>query len=309
MFLREKNKGFTLIEMLVVIFVLACLTALLLPAVQSAREASRRAACSNNLRQLGLGLQAYHSAMDCFPGASNGRRGFSVHAMVLREIDQPSLFNSINFNLINTDDANLTACNMQVAAFLCPSDPVSNTMAGWNNYACNAGYAYQIYRWNGTFVPPSMGMTSFASITDGAGTTAMMSEWIRGSRLSGTPSLGTVYNVSTPLNSPAQFDQFVYYCANLIDAMPANVALGLGWIEGAFGQTLYNHDLDPNSNTCMLQNLHWSGAWTSGSRHPGGANTLFVDGHSSFIKSTVDLQTWRAVSTRSGGETISNNLP
>ena len=308
MFLREKSKGFTIIEMLVVIFILAFLAALLLPAAQSVREVSRRASCSNNLRQLGLGLEAYHSSMNCFPGASNGRRGFSIHTMMLREIDQASLFNSINFDLGSIDDANLTACNMKIAAFICPSDGVSDTIVGSNSYAGNTGYAYQIYQWNGTFIPPSVGMTSFASITDGTSSTAMMSEWLRVSRFSGTPSLGMVYNVTTSLNGPTQFDQFVFHCANLIDAMPTDNMLGRSWIGGHFGETLYNHDLNPNNNTCMLQNLHRDGAWTSGSRHPGGANTLFVDGHLSLIKLTVDLQTWRSISTRSSGESININL-
>src|SRR5450631_3397945 len=105
----SRSAGFTLIELLVVISIIAVLIALLLPAVQSAREAARRSQCTNNLKQIGLALHNYHTAMDCFAmGASFQPQNnptdyamwdsFSAQAMLLGFLEQTPLYNAINFS-------------------------------------------------------------------------------------------------------------------------------------------------------------------------------------------------------------------
>jgi prepilin-type N-terminal cleavage/methylation domain-containing protein/prepilin-type processing-associated H-X9-DG protein len=172
--------GFTLIELLVVIAIIAVLIALLLPAVQSAREAARRAQCTNNLKQLGLALHNYHSSSDTFPmvypilswpigcsgsGAVTGDWGlWSSQALMLGYLEQRALYNAINFGSLCRIDAcgsrNYSLSSTRIASFICPS---SNTASGtidcaglWankgNNYFTSVGPSFAWADWN-NFAP------------------------------------------------------------------------------------------------------------------------------------------------------------
>jgi prepilin-type processing-associated H-X9-DG protein len=156
-----------LIELLVVIAIIAVLIALLLPAVQMAREAARRTQCRNNLKQIGLAYHNYHSSFNCFPPMQtwdtgqpgfNGRfaSGYSTKSQILPYMEQASIFNGLNFGFPVVYDGwtaayptapNVTARDTSIESFLCPSDPNHGTpyysTYGRSNYVANMGLPRQ----------------------------------------------------------------------------------------------------------------------------------------------------------------------
>src|SRR5271170_4954855 len=123
---RKGRRGFTLIELLVVIAIIGLLIALLLPAVQAAREAARRSQCVNNLKQLGLAVQNYSDVNGALPPAAatgpEWSNNFSMKARVLPFLDQAALFNSLNMSYFQLAAQNATNLTTMVGTFLCPSD-------------------------------------------------------------------------------------------------------------------------------------------------------------------------------------------
>lgn len=145
----RNRRGFTLIELLVVIAIIGVLIALLLPAVQSAREAARRAQCTNNLKQIGLAIHNFESANNKFPdgagpvptatGVGPYTRS-SVQVLILPYLEQANLYSTFNMGLdVNNTGQNETARCQNISAFICPSDAASTRMPGSTVYAGSTG--------------------------------------------------------------------------------------------------------------------------------------------------------------------------
>jgi prepilin-type N-terminal cleavage/methylation domain-containing protein/prepilin-type processing-associated H-X9-DG protein len=230
--MRKRNvRGFTLIELLVVIAIIAVLISLLLPAVQSAREAARRIQCTNNLKQILLSIHNYHDQNNSVPPMVQNGGNFlwgsanfdawplSWSASTLPQIEGMAMYNALNFNWGGlASPANTTVLNTQVAALICPSDGITTPSSGTTvrNYHANVGGPPQLGSWDGAIIPPksdgngingldgyvppttaqpwnrNLSTVGFASFTDGLSNTAMFSE-----KLVGTGPAGAV-----PRNHP-----------------------------------------------------------------------------------------------------------
>src|SRR5262249_50112334 len=119
------SRAFTLVELLVVIAIVALLAALLLPAIQSSRETARRAACQNNLKQLGLALLNYHDTYKTFPrgGWTAASHNLSWTSAILPHLEERPLYNSLNPHAAYTDASNLPAGKTLLSVLLCPTSP------------------------------------------------------------------------------------------------------------------------------------------------------------------------------------------
>ena len=313
------RNAFTLIEILVVIAVIGVLIALTLPAVQAARESARRTQCANNLRQLAIAVNGYAGVYQVLPLGTD-YWGYSVHIKILPYLEQVSLYNSMNLRIYasgfhgGTSGANSTSFRTQLSAFRCPSDyPEVGTSTAQTDYAANGGFGIQVSGSNGPFADSSpQGLprpVSLQSITDGSSNTVCMTEWVIGQE-PGNPNTDprTMTFQLPSLTAPNQFDQAVEMCrARSATNDPLLSGNSAEWIIGEYTYTILSFALQPNTNSCIFQSepLRYSMP-TAGSRHSGGVNGVFVDGHTQFIRNEINSKTWRGVSTISGGEILDN---
>ncbi|MEW4453573.1 DUF1559 domain-containing protein [Bremerella sp. JC817] len=310
-----RKSGFTLVELLVVIAIIGVLIALLLPAVQQAREAARRITCSNNMKQIGLALHNYHDTFKVFPpgyvdsnpafnsaiDSVSNRNGLAWSALILPFIEQNALHDQIgtqtngfgyHWQDKNNDDTMndpIDAATVGLEAYSCPSDtmPLLNSRRGnfgKSNYKANAGNNAARDGKGVMFEASKLGIRD---VTDGTSNTMMVGE------ACATPDSGT-------LN-----------CGGSV----CNFSGGL-WIGARIGPStqtwhtgVYTYDVlcFGGSGANMLINrsgANWGADWISSSTHPGGIMSVQCDGAVRFIPETIDLTIYRRLRDRRDGEVL-----
>jgi len=287
---RRPRRGFTLIELLVTIGILGLLIALLLPAVQAAREAARRTACASNLHQLGLANHNYVNLYNIFPRGTND----SYLVSLLPTLDNVPLANAFNFG--GTDQQNATVRNTNTGLFTCPSDSGFPPVGGYTDYAGNSGDGELLGIFNGRGTTP-------AQITDGLSHTALLSEWLVGQPGQTKDPLRSIHTVAAGAD-PA----FTSECMASVNS-PVVQCKGYDWTTGVLFLTLYDHFLPVDAPSCSggtYPSLKFN--CTAASQHPGGVNSLFADGSVHLVPPSVNRSIWRAVGTRRGGETMDGSF-
>ena len=335
------RRGFTLIELLVMIAIIGVLIALLLPAVQAAREAARRAQCLSNLKQLGLAFSNYESALGVLPmtmalsGTGNTvtyDTGWSAQARILPHIEGNNPFNAANLSIFKEDPSNSTVIRLTVAVFICPSEikPVPSThdygVSGVINYGVCGGDWFVWGGFNGPYNRQAFGPNRsrrLAEFTDGLSNTLLTAEVkayqaASNCRFSTLPSVNDPNKIPSPLadslSVAPEYDNGVCLTENQFE-------FHTEWSDGHVHAAGFTTAWPPNKQiigkvTYPGMDLDLNGmneenggptfaAINARSYHPGGVNALFGDGSVKFIKSSIDGQTWRALGTIAGSEIVS----
>ena len=288
--MKRRRRGFTLIELLVVIAIIGVLIALILPAVQAAREAARRVQCTNNLKQIGLGLHNYHGSHNTLPpgyvyvfGYKNG--GFGWAAMILPYMEQTNTLAAINFSLPAWSAQNATACAQTMNVYQCPTD-----FTATKGFLEREGFRYARSSYVGCFGPADLDLapenrqglfsrnsqTRFADVLDGLSQTLAAGE-----------RTNAVY--LTVIGSANHFD-----------------------LETVWPGAIKEDPVDDHGHTTMFQSAYLINSPSfddrnSMSYHPAGSNYLFGDGSVKFLKLSINLGVYRALGSRAGGEIIGSD--
>lgn len=304
-----RSPGFTLVELLVVIAIIGVLVALLLPAIQAAREAARRAQCSNHLKQIALACHNYHDAHGVFP-INHGDTGnsFSWLAMILPFAEQAALYDQIDFSVLITTAGNLAVARTPVRAYRCPSDVTPDTVSGgynvWSNWCFPATCADSTRN--------DLAVTSYDGI-DGAGydRTIAQSPMPQGmfDRRMGLRASGGGNSIITP-NMAIRMRDVLDGTSNVL--MAGEIIPGFrawptwaAWHTPLTTQYPINHPFvvwGTAMRRIQLSAHGWPDGFAASSYHPGGAQFFMVDASVHFLSQNMNLLRYQQLAHPQDGE-------
>ena len=334
--MRARCRGFTLVELLVAMAVISLLVAFLLPAVITAREAARRAQCTNNLKQIGLAMHDYHDQLGTLPPGAKGCCWGTWILFILPSLEQDHLYNAWNFagNALCDQSvqvgmfryngaANSTVTSSRVATYLCPSDfdrsqPFDGTGVTSQNYLVNFGNTIsnqpRFYLYCGTKMPflsapftdmgaPDPDITSATQYTQSAGTV----------NFSGiTDGLSNTMLVSeTVVGRGGDRRGFSWwgYATQFTALQPPNSSS-----PDVLQSSRYCGDVPPNPPCAGATGGRTGDVYTGlglvntpRSMHSGGVNVGMADGSVRLIKNTTNVSVFRALSSAAGNEVLSTD--
>ncbi len=303
----QDSRGFTLVELLVVIAIIGILIALLLPAVQAAREAARRIACQSNLKQIGVALHNYHNTFRVLPASTTfWPHGHTWVPPVLPYVEQKNLQDLYRWDADWDDPLNQPAINTHLAVLQCPSTPDgdaridqvrSGITAATSDYAPVTGVSWLLMQMG--LVPPTPdgrgvmshnSATRFADIRDGTSNTLVIAED------AGRPTFWTSQGLGPATDYPGNGNLPV------IDGR----VYGAGWADIACSIPLHGFTYDGLSGPgpCPINCTNNNEAFGF---HPGGVDAVFADGAVHFLSETMNIAVYAALITRAGGEVVGLN--
>jgi prepilin-type N-terminal cleavage/methylation domain-containing protein/prepilin-type processing-associated H-X9-DG protein len=314
---RKLAHGFTLVELLILIAIIGILVALLLPAVQAAREAARRTSCTNNLKQIGLGLQLYHDSLKSLPagsyasGACCSAPFYTTWTIaMLPFVEQQALFDSYNQTLPNHAPANQAVVTTPLEVYICPSDHATNMPEfPESGPGTLIRYARGSYRAVSGATLAQNGDQFFDNPNVAFASSGAKGEWA-----------GAMHVVRPPLAGDA-FGLSWNRLSSLIDGTSSTMLVSEYHTKThdrrrtfwAYSYTSYNQSsvqlekrtFVPDYDKCVAMGTADACKRAFASMHPGGVNALFADGSSHFVATqTMDTNIWWALGTVAGGEII-----
>lgn len=300
-----RRSGFTLIELLVTIAVIAVLVALLLPAVQAAREAARRIQCRNHLKQIGLALHNYHDQHSRFPPGAWQSSGWAWSALILPQLEQGILYSQFDFQSPMSAPTNALPQNVLLSFYRCPSDTsdllhsgshlgVSGTglLRATSSYCGMASGSATVDRdddvgrfdQNGTLFHNSS--IRFSDIRDGTTTTILTAEVI--GVLDDGPNRGLSVNG----------------IMNIVDHFSFAGNIGSG--QGELSEVMISSGVLPGLPLAGPTPSSDERELSACSYHAGGQHAGLADGSVQFISTRIDFTVWKSLGTRDGGELPGN---
>jgi len=285
----SKSRAFTLVEMLVAISVAVILLSLVFTAIHAARESSRRIACVNNLKQIGLGLQNYESTHKKLPRAC-GDAGNGPLLAILPYVGYSTIYDSIDFESAIYMDQQLM--NTFVALYRCPATLWPE--APRTDYVLNRGTTLAEKR-DSPWLFEERAFARTSSFSNGASGTALLAETCP--RLEGQSKGSMFFLPRRHILHEQDSINFCSECRSAGGGTPlSTISNGRSWIGEGIAN--YYHLFPPNDRSCSNEGLIQSSLYTTISMHSAGVNLAFADGHIDFVSNHIDQETWLRIGKR-----------